>query len=267
MLARKFQTVELSFSRLRKQFLRGEISREQFADSLRKLRLLDNEGRCWMLGAQTGQWYYYDGQHWIQSEPPEDGRDYLICPDCYHKNDPEARTCQLCGTALVKTSTKIVCINCGNLIDSNQKVCPVCGIEVTSTIDETRGEEGKETSSSVKSSPEGNMAYLGSVDKITFLFFSGGLGIFLGVLFGLILGSTEFFPGVVSSLPSSLKEMQGTLVGAVVFSILGGLFGFILAAASGFLLALLINAAIYFFGGPGFRLEKDRKKISLKQGS
>ncbi len=263
-MARNFKAVELSFSRLKKQYHRGEISREQFAESLKKLRLLDNEGRCWMLGAQTGRWYYYDGQQWIQSAPPEESQDYLICPDCYHENSPQVRNCELCGAVLIKTSTKIVCINCGNLIDSDRKVCPLCGIEVVGKSDETETEKSQEANSSVDSSPEEDMAFLKSVDKMSFLFFSGGLGIFLGVLFGLILGVTDFFPGVVASLPAFLKEMQGNLVGAVVFSILGGLSGFILLAAAGFILALLINAAIYFFGGPGFHLEKASKRASLK---
>jgi len=267
MMARKFKAVELSFTRLRKQYLRGEISREQFADSLKKLRLLDNEGRCWMLGAQTGRWYYYDGKQWIQSELPKESQDGLICPDCYHENSPQARTCELCGATLIKTSTKMVCINCGNLIDYDRKVCPLCGIEVVGKSDELLTEKSQVSPSSVESPSEENMAYLKSVDKMSFLFFSGGLGIFLGVLFGLILGVTDFFSGVVAGLPSFLQEMQGTLVGAVVFSILGGLAGFVLVAAAGFILALLINGAIYFFGGPGFHLEKGTKRTSLKSRS
>jgi len=53
-------------------------------------------------------------------------------------------------------------------------------------------------------------------------------------------------------------------MGGLIFSLLGGVFGFVVAAASGFLLALLVNAAIYFFGEPGFRLEKSRRRITLK---
>ncbi|MGB9906994.1 MAG: double zinc ribbon domain-containing protein [Candidatus Saccharicenans sp.] len=264
MLDRRFRAVELSFYQLSKQFRRGEISREQYAEALRKLRLLDNEGRCWMIGAQTGRWYYYDGQKWIQSEPPEDGRGSVLCPNCYHQNEPEARTCVACGTVLVKTSTKIVCLNCGNLIEATLKVCPYCEAEVNGPVEVVQAGD-KAAESLPEAGPTGaSWAYLRSVDQMTFLLFSGGLGIFLGVLFGLILGSTEFFPQFVASLPAFLKDMQGKLVGGLVFSLLGGVLGFILAAASGFLLALLINAAIYFFGEPGFRLEKSRKKISLK---
>lgn len=262
MLSRSFRAVEESFYQLSKQFRRGELSREQFAEALRKLRLLDEEGRCWMIGAQTGRWYYYDGQKWIQSEPPEDGRDYLLCPNCYHWNEPQARNCEACGSILIKTSTKIVCLECGNLVDPGSKVCPFCGAETCGRPEELVSARKPETAGPERRAEEERVTYLRSVDQATFLLFSGGLGIFLGVIFGLILGSTGFLPGFISVLPGFLKEMQGKLIGGLVFSLLGGVFGFILAAVSGFLLALLINAAIFFFGGPGFRLEKSRKKIS-----
>lgn len=261
MLDRRFRAVELSFHQLSKQFRRGEISRDQYAEALRKLRLLDNEGRCWMIGAQTGRWYYYDGQKWIQSEPPEDGRGSILCPNCYHQNEPEARVCGVSGAVLVKTSTKIVCLNCGNLIDSALKVCPYCETEVYSQSEVAPVGDGSARLEPATRPAEASWTYLRTVDQVTFMLFSGGLGIFLGVLFGLILGSTDFFPGLVASLPAFLKDMQGKLVGGLVFSLLGGVLGFVLMAISGFVLALLVNASIYFFGEPGFRLEKKKREF------
>lgn len=264
MLDRRFRAVEASFYQLSKQFRRGDLSRDQYAEALKKLRLVDNEGRCWMIGAQTGRWYYYDGQQWIQSDPPEDGSESVLCPSCYHQNEPEARNCQACGAALVKTSTKIVCVECGNLIDQNLKTCPFCGAGLYGQPEGTVPEKKPETARLEQKPAESGTIYLRSVDQVSFLLFSGGLGIFLGILFGLVLGSTEFLPGLVAVLPAFLKEMQGKLMGGLIFSLLGGVFGFVLGAASGFLLALLVNAAIYFFGEPGFRLEKSRRRISLK---
>jgi len=63
MVDKRFQIVESNFDRLRQKFIKGQLSREQFAESLRKLRLFDDHGRCWMLGAQSGQWYFYDGKN------------------------------------------------------------------------------------------------------------------------------------------------------------------------------------------------------------
>lgn len=264
MLDRRFRAVEASFYQLSKQFRRGDISRDQYAEALKKLRLVDGEGRCWMIGAQTGRWYYYDGQQWIQSEPPEDVGESIICPSCYHQNEPRARNCEACGAALAKTSTKIACADCGNLIDHYLKVCPFCGTGLYMRPEEAVPEKKAEITRLEQRPQEGGTLYLRSVDQISFLLFAGGLGIFLGVLFGLVLGSTEFFPGLVAILPVFLKEMQGKLMGGLVFSLLGGIFGFVLAAASGFLLALLVNAAIFFFGEPGFRLGKSHRRISLK---
>lgn len=258
---RRFKIAEQNFARLRKQFLRGEISREQFAESLRKLRLIDEQGRCWMIGAQTGKWYYYDGTNWIRSDPPEARRDLIICPACQSYNEPESKICATCGSLLIKTSEKIVCLECGQLIDSALENCPHCGAEVTKirTQQELEQKTG-EKDLSKKRIGEKELWSLRSADQLSFLFFFGGLGIFLGVLSGLIIGSTEFFPQIVAYFPLFLQEMQGKLVGGLVFSLLGGVFGFILAAIFGFLLALLINASIYFFGGPSFRLERSRKK-------
>jgi len=258
MVARRFKIAEDNFSRLRKQFLRGEISREQFAESLRKSRLIDDEGKCWMIGAQSGQWYYYDGKTWIQSEPPKDENDFLICPSCDSYNDPASKICSNCGAILVKMSTKIICSECGSLIDSVLKTCPYCGAKIKRITDE----KIMDGVASEKSLEDHKIWFLKSVDHLSFLFFFGGLGIFLGILFGLIIGSTEFFPELVSNLPPFLKEMQGKLLGALVFSGLGGIFGFALAAAFGFVAALLVNASIYFFGGPRFRLGKTRSRFS-----
>lgn len=264
MPGRRFRAVEASFYQLSKQFKRGDLSRDQYAEALKKLRLVDEEGRCWMIGAQTGRWYYYDGRQWIQSEPPENGGDSVLCPNCYHPNETGARNCQNCGELLVKTATRIICVACGNLVDHDLKVCPFCGAGLYGQPEGPPTDREPGTVRLEQKTAESGTIYLRSVDQVSFLLFSGGLGIFLGVLFGLVLGSTEFFPGLVGTLPAFLKEMQGKLMGGLVFSLLGGIFGFALAAVSGFLLALLVNAAIYFFGEPGFRLEKSRRRISLK---
>jgi len=264
MQEKSFKEVELKFTQLRKQFLRGELTREQFAGFLKELRLLDREGRCWMLGAQSGKWYYYDGKNWIQSEPPDNGRDRIICPDCHYQNDPETRTCERCGAILVMTSTKIACQHCGSLISMNLNDCPFCGQPVSFTITERLVESQKKSKEPTGRIAAPDMVYLSSIDQKTFLFFLGGLGIFIGILLGLLVGSTSFFPGLVSVLPDFLKEMQGKLIGGLVFSFLGGVLGFLLGAVSGFILALLLNYSIYFFGRPGFRLERARKKVETK---
>ncbi|MGB9894077.1 MAG: double zinc ribbon domain-containing protein, partial [Candidatus Saccharicenans sp.] len=124
MVNKKFRETEINFAQLRKQFFRGEISREQFADSLKKLRLVDDQGKCWMIGAQSGKWYYYDGQVWRQSDPPADQEDLVLCPECHYYNQSGTRICEHCGAVISFTPAQIVCRACGQLIDSSLKVCP-----------------------------------------------------------------------------------------------------------------------------------------------
>ncbi|HEK85721.1 MAG: double zinc ribbon domain-containing protein [Candidatus Saccharicenans sp.] len=262
MINRKFKIAENHFSRLHKQFLRGELSREQFAEALRNLRLVDDEGRCWMLGAQSGRWYYYDGKNWIQGQPPEDKEGFIVCPACDSLNEPGSRICVNCGAALIKTSSQVVCPECGSLVDRYLETCPQCGATLKIDEDKVSKDELKEKETTL-AKPEGSEVwYLRSVDYLSFLLFGGGLGTFIGILIGLISGSTEFWPQLTAYLPDFLKEMQGKLIGGLVFSLVGGIAGFITAAASGFLLAALINASIYFFGCPGLKVEKTKKRFS-----
>lgn len=49
----------------------GQIQEEEFKRELEKLRFQDSQGRWWMIGAQSGRWYYYDGARWLLGDPPE----------------------------------------------------------------------------------------------------------------------------------------------------------------------------------------------------
>lgn len=49
----------------------GQIHEEEFKRELEKLRFQDAHGRWWMIGAQSGRWYYYDGARWLLGDPPE----------------------------------------------------------------------------------------------------------------------------------------------------------------------------------------------------
>jgi hypothetical protein len=65
-----FGDAERGFRELKRKLDAGEIDERQFEVELRHLQVLDGEGRYWMIGAQSGLWYYYDGERWIQGEPP-----------------------------------------------------------------------------------------------------------------------------------------------------------------------------------------------------
>ena len=66
-----FREVEARFRELKSKLDAGAIGEEECEAELRKLYVVDGEGRYWMMGAQTAQWYYHDGSEWIQAQSPE----------------------------------------------------------------------------------------------------------------------------------------------------------------------------------------------------
>lgn len=62
--------MERRFYELKGMFDVGAIEEDEFQSEIEKLRFQDGEGRWWMIGAQSGKWYVYDGMRWIPSRPP-----------------------------------------------------------------------------------------------------------------------------------------------------------------------------------------------------
>jgi hypothetical protein len=65
-----FAGVEAEFKRLKAQFERGALTEADFRAQLEELMIKDEQGRWWILGYETGQWYVHDGEKWVQQEPP-----------------------------------------------------------------------------------------------------------------------------------------------------------------------------------------------------
>jgi len=72
-LSNDFARVEAEFRNLRLAFDESRITREQFVAALKALTFLHG-GRYWMIGANSGEWYVYDGRTWVQAEPPSVAR-------------------------------------------------------------------------------------------------------------------------------------------------------------------------------------------------
>ncbi|MFO7733702.1 MAG: hypothetical protein R6X21_08635 [Candidatus Aminicenantes bacterium] len=66
----RFREVEETFARLSRKFRDKTISKDEYIDRLKQLRIKDEEGRFWMIGAQSGHWYCFDGGGWTQAKPP-----------------------------------------------------------------------------------------------------------------------------------------------------------------------------------------------------
>lgn len=63
--------MQARFFELKGKLAIGQITEEDFKRELEKLRFQDTHGRWWMIGAQSGRWYYYDGTRWLLGDPPE----------------------------------------------------------------------------------------------------------------------------------------------------------------------------------------------------
>ena len=69
-LPESFQkTLEL-FIDAQASFTAREITKEQYHAALADLLVQDDKGEYWMLGVETGEWYWYDGDDWHLRLPP-----------------------------------------------------------------------------------------------------------------------------------------------------------------------------------------------------
>src|SRR4030042_6719880 len=97
-----FKDTERAFQSLRRQFRGKEIPRREFIDRLKKLRLRDSQGRVWMIGAQSGKWYFFDGSDWVLSDPPPEDPGRMKCLSCGLENEGGAVICAGCGESLIE---------------------------------------------------------------------------------------------------------------------------------------------------------------------
>ena len=64
-----FAEIEECYRALKKRYATGELTEADFKARLQDLMIEDEQGRWWIIGYQTGQWYVSDGEHWVVAEP------------------------------------------------------------------------------------------------------------------------------------------------------------------------------------------------------
>ena len=96
---------------------------------------------------------------------------------------------------------------------------------------------------------------LRSVQPFSLALFFGSLGLLCGIIMGAFAGATDFLPGVVNLLPAFLGELNGSLVGGILYGIFGGIVGFIAIGLVGFVMAVLFNVILSFIGGIKLQIE------------
>jgi hypothetical protein len=65
----RFQWVQQEYSRLRGQLASGAITQQQFEATVQQLAFQDAQGRHWMIGVDSGRWFVFTGQAWVEANP------------------------------------------------------------------------------------------------------------------------------------------------------------------------------------------------------
>jgi len=245
----RFKKVEERFEELKLSLKQGKISRQEFIDSLRQLRFRDDEGKFWMVGAQSGQWYYFDLENddWVRSVPPVETGRKIVCPFCGFANDAGAEKCARCGAELSPSEDipgQSRCPACGRLLEypdaDIQDGSQAAAGKIPKPVSGSRAEE----SSGIE-----EIRFINRFDPVSFFWFSSVSGIFIGLLLGLIVGVTDLFPGFVAALPQFFIDIQGKFPGGVIYPVVGAGLGFVFIGAAGFLAAAVSNLVLSLAGG------------------
>jgi hypothetical protein len=67
-----FTQIMQRYIRLREKFEQGELDADSFERQVNSMVYKDKEGRYWQIGVQSGQWYYFDGEKWVQDDLDEE---------------------------------------------------------------------------------------------------------------------------------------------------------------------------------------------------
>ncbi len=245
-MSKPFKEVERDFNLLKKEFKTKKISELEYKNRLKKLCLKDDEGRSWTIGAQSGQWYYFDGQNWIESSPPSVQKGKAICIYCGYENNLENESCTQCGGRFGEE--EVTCPKCKTRLENESQECPYCiekkkqSLRMNEEVPDPYEHEN------------GKLYVFRSVNLLSFLLFWGALGLVLGIIFGTLIGVAKQYVETIELFPEFLKVLHGKLLGGIVFGFLGGVCGFVLLAIAGFVLAVLINVLLSFVGGIKIRL-------------
>ena len=232
----EFRNVETALSRMKRRFRNKEITKPEFVESLKKLRVRDEQGRFWMIGVQTGKWYVFDGRKWTPSHPPSANEGKAVCIHCGLENDLDVEACE----------------RCGGLVDGAADEDRIDSFSDTDGLLENWERFGGEGDSAEVES----VRILKSIHPISLALVSGTAGAFFGLLAGVLAGSTTFFPGLTSALPEFLRDIQGKLLGGILFAAGGGVVGFAASGAVGWIAAGILNGILSLSGGLKFRTEK-----------
>ncbi len=233
-LNQAFQRTEAAFYQLRFLYLSGQITTKEFESELKKLRVQDEEGKYWTLGAQTGKWYCFDGQKWMRAEPPF--------------KEGEAQETEQSNWGYFSFPGI-------NQEEERKREAPRANL--------TSGVSSLNLDLMAEAVPDREKKWnISSIPPLPASFFWGVVGTITGIIAGAVVGSTRFFLHQLNFLPVFLQELQGKLTGGLLLALVAGLAGFFLGALAGLIMTLIFNLASSLTGGFSFsaKIRKEEKE-------
>jgi len=214
MAENRFKKVEQEYQRLKDLLDRGEIEADRMKSELKKLMVQDEQGRYWMVGGRSGEWYLYDNGQWQRSEPPSQSI----------QAEPGKET---------------------------QRPVEISGQTQPLSRERSQAVQEEKPRPAVKSrrAAETESLLLLAVSPVAAFFFLGGLGLLVGIACGAVFGIFPIWNEIIEYFPRMVQDTRGKLAGGLIFAFLGGLAGFLGAGAAAFLLALVYNVNAFLFGG------------------
>ncbi len=234
----RFKEIEVRYRELKAKLEQGQITPDALKQEMKKLMLLDEAGRYWMIGGKSGRWYVYDGTEWKLGGPgrPEtDTRPLIQAPAAAPPVTPPAEQVKL------KEDDPLPCKYCHSRIPVFAVYCPFCG-----------GKQKKLFNPRESTDRDGDLL-LGYIYPPSLAIFLGGVGLVCGVVFGAAFGIFKIGGDLIRIFPVMLQETRGRIQGGLIFGVLGGAAGFTGCSFLAFLYAQFFNFISSLFGGIRFR--------------
>ncbi len=241
--AKNFREIERLYKDLKDRQAAGEISPEDMKAELKKMMLRDEDNRYWMLGGKTGSWYVYDGTSWNAEDPYRGEETPLVLQTEMGAQEKSPPVAAREDRQQAVERPEMLCKFCHSRLEEHDAYCKFCGA----------------SQKVVAKPPERRLAgdeiLVRSVRILSLVFFFGGLGLVIGVIFGASFGIFKILGDFIYQFPVMLQEMRGKVQGGFFFGAIGGIAGFIGFAVLAALLGLLFNALAFVFGGLRFKIK------------
>jgi hypothetical protein len=239
----KFKIAEEKYSELKAKLDRNEINAEEMKNQLKEIMVTDDNGNYWMIGGKSGKWYRYheSEKEWKESDPFQEPA--VETQRFVKKEEPVEQNQEL--ELKIEEPGQRICKFCKSRISSHALYCPICGgnqkeTEKISTVKPLKGE---------------SELLVKSIKFIPMIFFFGGLGLIIGILFGATFGIFNILGDFIYQFPVMLQETRGKIQGGLIFAAMGGISGFMLLAFFSVIVTGIYNFIAFFFGGLRFKIK------------